>query len=109
MGQPDKIRDSERIRLNQKVKFGSDESIKTDALSLNLSNSGIALKSYKTVTPGSKISLIIYSVDKPIRLDGVVVWNTSKDCRNEAEMGIRITSRKDNIKKLYQEYLHKSK
>ena len=97
-------RDSERIRFRQKVKYGPEDKAGTDAVSINLSASGIAIKSYKSVTPGTTISLVLFSSDKPIRLHGVVIWNNSKDDSNNTEMGIRITGRKDELSRLYQEH-----
>lgn len=100
-------RDSKRIKFNQKIKYGSDEVLNTDATSLNLSPSGIAIKSYRTVTPGTRISLILFTGDKPIRLDGEVIWNSADDVKNDAEMGIKIISRKDQLTKVYRENLER--
>lgn len=103
----DSRRGSERIQFNQKVKYGTEEDASTDALTVNISASGIALKSYKAVTPGTKISLILFSRDKPIRLQGEVIWNTAGNSGIDSEMGIKIISKKDEIARLYQEHLQK--
>lgn len=103
-------RNSVRIQIHQKVKYGpgEDASTETDALAVNLSASGIALKSYKAVTPGATISLILFSGDKPIRLHGEVIWNTDNETGNDAEMGIRIISKRDMLTRLYKEKLQKT-
>ena len=101
-------RNSKRINFNQKVKYGSDDVLNINATSLNLSPSGLALKSYRTVTPGSRISLILYTGDTPIRLDGEVIWNSANDLKKDAEMGIKIVSRKDQLTKIYRERIEKN-
>lgn len=101
MNESDGKRESERIAFNQRVKYGPGEDANTDAVSVNLSASGIALKSYKALPPGSKISVVLYSGEKPVRLQGEVIWNTADDSGNETEMGIKIVSRKDEIGNLY--------
>lgn len=103
----DSRRYSERIQFKQKVKYGPDEEASTDALTVNLSASGIALRSYKTVPPGTNISVILFSGDKPIRLHGEVIWNTANNNGKHAEMGIKIISKRDEIFRLYHEHLQK--
>ena len=110
MNKLDSRRDSERIQIQQKVKYGPGEgaSTETDAFAVNISASGIALKSYKAVTPGTTISLTLFSGDQPIRLHGEVIWNTDNKSGNNAEMGIRIISKSDMLTTLYKEKLQKT-
>ena len=86
-------RNSKRINFKERVKYGSADKLNTEGYSYNISKTGIAIKSYKTLTPGSKVSVVLYSGENPIRLEGKVMWNSPSNQGSQAQMGVKILSR----------------
>jgi len=94
-------RDSKRINFKERVKYGNTDRPNTEGYSYNISKSGIAIKSYKALTPGSKVSVVLYSGKNPIRLEGEVMWNSPSNQGSQAQMGVRILSRTNELEKVY--------
>ena len=94
-------RNSKRINFKERVKYGSTDKPSTEGYSYNISKSGIAIKSYKALTPGSKVSVVLYSGNNPIRLEGEVMWNSPSNQGAQAQMGVRILSRTNELEKVY--------
>ena len=101
MDENNEKRDSTRIEFKEKVKYGQSDRPATEGVSINLSKSGLAIKSYKTLPPGTRISMMLYCGGKPLKIEGEVIWNTSSQNSEYAEMGIKITSRTDELNKIY--------
>ena len=59
-------RNSKRINFKERVKYGNTDRPNTEGYSYNISKNGIAIKSYKALTPGSKVSVVLYSGKNPI-------------------------------------------
>ena len=94
-------RNSKRINFKERVKYGHTDRPNTEGYSYNISKSGIAIKSYKALTPGSKVSVVLYSGNNPIRLEGEVMWNAPSIQVAQAQMGVRILSRTNELEKVY--------
>ena len=99
-------RDSKRINFKERVKYGSTDKPNTQGYLYNISKSGIAIKSYKALTPGSKVSVLLYSGKNPIRLEGEVMWNSPSNQGSQAQMGVRILSRTNELEKVYNQISH---
>ena len=100
------MRDSKRINFKERVKYGNTDRPNTEGYSYNISKNGIAIKSYKALTPGSKVSVVLYSGKNPIRLEGEVMWNSPSNQGSQAQMGVRILSRTNELEKVYNQTSH---
>jgi len=94
-------RNSRRINFKERVKYGNTDRLNTEGYSYNISKSGIAIKSYKALIPGSKVSVVLYSGNNPIRLEGEVIWNSPSNQGAQPQMGVRILSRTNELEKAY--------
>lgn len=97
---------SKRISFKERVKYGTIDKPNTNGYSCNISKSGIAIKSYKTLSPGSKISVVLYSGKNPIRLEGQVIWNTPPVQSANAQMGVKILSNTNQLEEIYNQHSH---
>ncbi len=97
---------SKRINFKERVKYGNTDRPNTEGYSYNISKNGIAIKSYKALTPGSKVSVVLYSGKNPIRLEGEVMWNSPSNQGSQAQMGVRILSRTNELEKVYNQISH---
>jgi hypothetical protein len=93
-------RNSKRINFKERVKYGTTDKPNTEGYSHNISK-GIAIKSYKALTPGSKVSVVLYSGKNPIRLEGEVIWNSPSKQGSQAQMGVKILSRTIELEEIY--------
>ena len=96
-------RNSKRIKFKERIKYGASDIPNTDGSTVNISPKGIAIKSYKALTPGSKISVVIYSGTDPLRLEGEVVWNSPPQEGSQARMGIKVLSKTNELEQVYKQ------
>ncbi|HSG32835.1 MAG TPA: PilZ domain-containing protein [Thermodesulfobacteriota bacterium] len=96
-------RNSRRIKFKERIKYGASDIPNTDGTTVNISPKGIAIKSYKALTPGSKISVVLYSGNNPIRLEGEVVWNSPPKEGAQAEMGVKVLSKTKELEQVYKQ------
>ncbi|NIP38491.1 MAG: PilZ domain-containing protein [Candidatus Dadabacteria bacterium] len=96
-------RNSKRVNFKERIKYGEADKPNTSGSTLNISPSGLAIKSYKALSPGSKISVFLYSGGAPIRLEGEVVWNSPPKEGSEAQMGVKVLSRTKELEELYKQ------
>jgi len=96
-------RNSQRIRYKERIKYGDAGKPNTEGHTSNISKTGIGIKSYKALAPGSRISIVLYSGDNPIRLEGEVVWNCPPDQIAQAQMGVKVLSRTKELEKVYKQ------
>jgi len=94
-------RNSRRINFKERIKYGTSDKLKTEGSAFNISKGGIAIKSYKTLSPGSKVSVVLYSGESPIRLEGEVMWNSPSKHGAQAQMGVKVLSRTNKLEDIY--------
>jgi hypothetical protein len=104
---------SRRIPFRKKVKHGSSDPSFL-CYTLNISENGIGIESRKVFPPGSRIIVHIYMdgtnlegsiMDEVIILEGVVARVSLSLPGFPSKMGIKFTSRTDDIKRVYQQQI----
>ena len=96
-------RNSKRINIKERIKYGATDKPNTEGSTVNISKTGVAIKSYKTLTPGSRISVVLYSGNTPIRLEGEVVWNSPPNEGADAQMGVKVLSKTKELEVVYKQ------
>ena len=93
---------STRIPFRKRVKFGLSEPAFV-GYTFNLSEGGVGIKADRVFHPLSRIMLHIYIDDETIRLEGVVAWVSPTLPGVISSMGVKFSSRTDDIKRIYQQ------
>jgi len=91
---------SSRIPLKRKIKYGLSKPT-LSGYTFNISENGIGIKVSRTLPPKSIVLVEIYMGDKVVRVEGMVAWVSSLLPAKVSTMGIRLTSRTDDIKSIY--------
>jgi hypothetical protein len=99
-------RSSRRIPFRTKVKYGVSNP-DLGGYAFNLSEGGIGIKAHRVFPPHSKIAVFLYMGDQIMRLEGVVRWISPTLPGTRSSMGIKFTSRTDNIKSVYQQRINR--
>ena len=102
----DDRRISRRIPFRGKVKYGPNEPT-LGGYSFNLSEGGMGIKAYRVLAPQSKIAIFLYMGEETLRLEGVVRWVTPTLQGVRSSMGIKFTSRTNDIKSVYHQRLNR--
>jgi PilZ domain-containing protein len=97
----DNRRLSNRILLKQKIKFGPSKPT-LSGYTFNISESGIGIRTNTVLPPKSMVLVDIYMGDKVVRVEGMIAWVSSILPEKVSTMGIRLTSRTDDIKRIYE-------
>ena len=95
-------RQSVRIPFRKRVKYGSSEPTFV-GYTFNLSEGGVGIKADRVFHPQSRIIIHIYIEDEIVRVEGVVVWVSPTLPGVISTMGVKFSSRTDDIKKIYQQ------
>lgn len=102
---------STRIPFRKRVKYGVGDSTSV-GYTFNLSENGIGIKANRVFSPRSNILIQVYisgddlegcSMDEIIRVEGTVAWVHPAFPGILPAMGIRFSSRTNEIKSLYQQ------
>lgn len=93
-------RTSTRIPFRQRVKYGLNNHIFA-GYTFNLSEHGIGITANKVFPPKSRISVNIFVGEEPLRLEGIVAWTSPVLPGIHSKMGVRFSSRTDDIKRVY--------
>jgi Tfp pilus assembly protein PilZ len=92
---------STRIPFRKRVKYGSSDPTSA-GYTFNLSEGGIGIKADRVFHPKSRIIVHIYTEDEIVKLEGVVVWVSPALHGILSTMGIKFSSRINDIKSIYQ-------
>jgi hypothetical protein len=105
---------STRIPFRKRVKYRVGDSTSV-GYTFNLSENGIGIKANRVFSPRSNIVIEIYtsgsnleesSMGEIIRIEGTVVWASPAFPGILPAMGIKFTSRTNDIKSLYQQRIN---
>jgi hypothetical protein len=103
-------RRSRRVPFRKRVRYGLNNPSLLGYLS-NISENGIKIEGNKVFPPGTKLVIYIYveetsieegSMGEVIVLEGVVAWVTPTLPGVLPKMGIEISSKADELKRLYE-------
>ncbi len=98
-------RQSARIPFRKRVKYGLSDPTFV-GYTFNLSEGGIGIKADRVFHPRSRIITHIYIEDEIVRLEGVVVWVSPILPGVISSMGVKFSSRTDDIKRIYQQRMN---
>lgn len=93
---------STRIPFRKRVKFGTSEPAFV-GYTFNLSEGGMGIKADRVFHPLSRITVQMYIEDEIIKLEGVVVWVSPTLPGIISSMGVKFSSRTDDIRRIYQQ------
>ena len=96
---------SKRIPFRQKVKFGFPEPRYVGYTS-DLSLNGLRLSSNHAMPPGSKVAMRLYLGERSLRLEGDVVWVAPAKGELSSTMGVKLSSRLNDISLVYTQRLN---
>lgn len=94
-------RGSLRLKLQDKAKIGKEGEDYFDAISYDISDSGISIKSQCCIPEKTPVNLILHHRDKPLNLEGEVIWVSGKNSSNQYKMGIKITNPSGELTNIY--------
>lgn len=94
-------RGSLRIRLQDRAEIGHSGKDFYDVISYDISETGISVKSFYHIPEKTRVTLILYHSDKPLNLEGEVVWVSGKNSSNQYKMGIKITNPSGELTNIY--------
>lgn len=102
------LRRSTRIPYYRKLKYGllenrsssDSRALRFNGFTFNISEHGIGIEANRGFPPNFKISASLYTGDRTLRLEGTIKW-LYHSSMEKWYMGIEITSRQDEIKKIY--------
>lgn len=91
-----------RIPYRQRVKYGSNSHTFT-GYTFNLSEHGVGITANRVFPPKSRVMVNIYVGEETLKLEGIVAWTSPVLYGVQSKMGIRFSSRTDDIKRIYQQ------
>ncbi|NIP37917.1 MAG: PilZ domain-containing protein [Candidatus Dadabacteria bacterium] len=97
-------RGSLRLRLEERVQIGQSGKQYCDAVSYDISESGISVKSHDFIPEKTVVNIILNHSNKPLNLEGIVAWVSGKNSSDQYKMGIKITNPCGELTNIY-EYL----
>ncbi len=103
-----KIRLSERVPFRRRIKFGSSKTTFTGYTS-DLSEGGMQIKAKVGMAPNSRVVAKLYCDDHSITIEGTIVWVSQDSKGLSSAMGVKFSSRTDEIKQIYQTKLSQFK
>jgi hypothetical protein len=92
---------SNRVPLKRKIKYGLSKPT-LSGYTFNISENGMGIKVSRVLLPKSIVLVDIYMGDKVVRVEGMIAWVSSILPEKASTMGIRLTSRTDDIKRIYE-------
>ena len=107
----DNRKDSRRIPFRKRVRYGLSAPSVLGYVA-NISENGIKIEGYKVFPRGSRIVIYMYlgethiddgSMGEVIVLDGLVSWTSPTLPGVLPRMGVKITSRNDELKRIYKD------
>lgn len=90
-----------RLRLQEKCQIGQQGNGFYDAVSYDISDSGICVKSSEFIPKNTAVKVILQHQEAPLNLEGEIVWVSGKSSTNQYKMGIRITSPNGELTNIY--------
>jgi hypothetical protein len=87
--------------LQERAQIGQSGKDFFDAISYDISESGISVKSHDYIPEKTQVNIILDHRDNPLNLEGVVVWVSGKNSSNQYKMGIKITSPSGELTNIY--------
>jgi hypothetical protein len=102
------LRRSTRIPYYKKIKYGllngkrndRDENLVFSGSTFNISEHGIGMEGTKGFPPNFKIEASLFTGEKTIRFEGTIKWLYHSNSE-KWYMGIEISSRRDDLHKIY--------
>ena len=94
-------RGSLRIRLQERAQIGQPGEDYYNAICYDISESGISVKSNDYIPEKTQVNVILDHRDKPLNLEGEVVWVSGKNSSNQYKMGIKITNPSGELTNIY--------
>jgi len=94
-------RGSLRIRLQERAQIGQPENDYHNAISYDISESGISVKSNAYIPEKTQINVILDLRDQPLNLEGEVIWVSGKNSSNQYKIGINITNPSGELTNIY--------
>jgi PilZ domain. len=95
---------STRIPFRQRIKYGSTNLTFT-GYTFNLSEGGIGITTNKVLPPKSRITMHIYMGNETLKIEGIVAWTSPVLPGIQSKMGVKFSSRTDDIRDIYQQRL----
>jgi len=98
-------RDSRRVAFRNVVRFGPKTPAEFTSFAVDLSETGVCIKTVKVFRPGTKLYITIEFDGKPFHCEGVVMWakkappSLVRHVKNG--MGIRFTEVDYDLIKIY--------
>ena len=101
-------RSSFRIPFEQSVHFGYLSRPYYNGILSNISEKGLAVKSDNPIPENTVVTIIIYYLNRPIELEGMVKRVSKNDFSNEYEIGISLTSNNVEYTSIYNSMLDRN-
>jgi PilZ domain-containing protein len=96
---------SMRVPFRKRVKYGLSDPVSV-GYTFNLSEGGIGIKADRVFHPKSRITVHIYTEDEIVKLEGVVIWVSPALPGILSTMGIKFSTRINDIKSIYQQRIN---
>lgn len=93
-------RNSERIKLLRKIKFGIDQTV-FPGKTYNLSEGGMLIHSFKAFIPGTLLNLNVFIENTVINLDAEVKWVRKAKDSSGSFMGLKVVGNSSELRKVY--------
>ena len=94
-------RRSLRLRIQERAQIGQPGKDYHDAISYDISDSGISVKSNDYIAEKTQVNLILNHRDNLLNLEGEVVWVSGKSSSNQYKIGIKITNPSGELTNIY--------
>lgn len=94
-------RGSLRLKLQERAQIGESGKDYYEAVSYDISETGISVKSQDFIPEKTPINVILDHSNKALNLEGVIAWVSGKSSSNHYKMGIKITNPSGELTNIY--------
>ncbi|MGI9553332.1 MAG: PilZ domain-containing protein [Thermodesulfobacteriota bacterium] len=97
-------RNSRRIKLLRKIKFGIEDAV-FPGKTYNFSENGLLIHSFKAFIPGTFVNINFYVEDRVLNLDAEIKWVRKAADKSGSFMGVKLAGNLTELKKIYKKEL----
>jgi len=94
-------RGSLRIRLQERAQIGKPGKDYHNAISYDISESGISVISNDYIPEKTQVNIILDHKGQPLNLEGEVIWVSGRSGSNQYKIGIKITNPSGELTNIY--------